>query len=225
MLLPGQVRLGTCSPATRATTPETLRLLERMARCAAALRIDLLLFPEAFLGGYPRGSHFGCVVGHRSTEGRDEYLRYFRAAVDLGDTVGDGAGAGDAWVRCELPRDPVGRQHLQEQTQQTQQQQQQQQQHGGGGGGGGGDDDDDNRSVLRHGSISTTSRGDGTREELERIARGTGVFLVVGCIERAGGSLYCAVVYVCPKLGIIGKRRKVLPVSRTDVSTQERPGV
>lgn len=55
-------------------------------------------------------------------------------------------------------------------------------------------------------------RGDGTREALEEIARETGVFIVTGCVERAGGSLYCCVVYVCPKLGIIGKRRKVMPV-------------
>lgn len=55
-------------------------------------------------------------------------------------------------------------------------------------------------------------RGDGTREELERVARETGVFLVVGLVERSGGTLYCAVVYVCPKLGMLGKRRKVMPV-------------
>lgn len=55
-------------------------------------------------------------------------------------------------------------------------------------------------------------RGDGTREELEKIARDTGVFLVVGVVERAGGSLYCAVVYVCPREGCVGKRRKVMPV-------------
>lgn len=57
-------------------------------------------------------------------------------------------------------------------------------------------------------------RGDGTREELEAIARGAGVFLVVGAVERVGGSLYCAVVYVCPREGCLGKRRKVMPVSR-----------
>lgn len=56
-------------------------------------------------------------------------------------------------------------------------------------------------------------RGDGTREKLEEIARNTGVFLIVGVIERAGSSLYNAVVYICPKEGCVGKRRKVMPVS------------
>ena len=56
-------------------------------------------------------------------------------------------------------------------------------------------------------------RGDGTREELERVARESGVFIVTGCVERCGGTLYCAVLYVCPRLGVVGKRRKVMPVS------------
>jgi nitrilase len=54
-------------------------------------------------------------------------------------------------------------------------------------------------------------RGDGTREELERIARETGVFIVTGLVERCAGTLYCAAVFVCPKLGILGKRRKLMP--------------
>lgn len=57
-----------------------------------------------------------------------------------------------------------------------------------------------------------TYRGDGTREELEDVARETGVVIVVGVIEKAGGSLYCSVVYVEPARGVIGKRRKVMPV-------------
>lgn len=65
-------------------------------------------------------------------------------------------------------------------------------------------------------------RGDGTREELERIARDTGVFLVTGLVERSGGTLYCAVVYVCPKLGVLGKRRKVMPVSDECVCSERK---
>jgi nitrilase len=167
------IRLGTASPSSLSTTTETLGQLSALARRAATNKVDILLLPEAYLGGYPRGTAFGCVVGGRSDEGRDEYLAYFRGAVDLGDIVGDGgAGGGDAWVRREI-----------------------------GG--------------RREGKEDEERRGDGTREELERIARDTGVFLVVGVIERAGGSLYCAAVYVCPALGVIGKRRKVMPVRLT----------
>jgi nitrilase len=56
-------------------------------------------------------------------------------------------------------------------------------------------------------------RGDGTRESLEQIANETGLLIVVGVIERAGGSLYCSALYVDPRRGVLGKRRKVMPVS------------
>lgn len=124
-------------------------------------------------------------MGSRSAEGRDEYLRYFQVAVDLGDIVGEGGAGGlERWVRRELVGDEVL----------------------GQADGKGGEDKVKNK------------RGDGTREELEKIARETGVFLVTGCIEKAGGSLYCSAVYVCPKMGMIGKRRKVMPVSVFTVS-------
>lgn len=172
---PGKVRLATSSPSTQATTAATLSQLHSIARRASRDHAaDILLLPEAYLGGYPRGSAFGCVVGGRSAEGRDEFVRYFEQAVDLGDVVGEGAGAGDDWVQRRLEAVNVEGQG--------------------------------------HGDGKQPARGDGTREELERIAAETGVFLVVGCIEKAGGSLYCAAVYVCPKKGVIGKRRKVMPV-------------
>ena len=174
----GQIRLATASPGTRATTAETLAQLRDVARRAGAQGADVLLLPEAYLGGYPRGADFGCRVGARDPRGREDYLRYFRAAVDLGDVVGEGgAGGGEAWVRRELP--PLaGR---------------------------------DGES--EEGKDKAVTRGDGTREEIEAIARDTGVFIVLGLIERCGGSLYCAAGYVCPRLGFIGKRRKVMPVS------------
>ncbi len=54
-------------------------------RCA---RRELVVFPEAFVGCYPKGSGFGAVVGRRSGPGRDLYQRYFDAAVHLdGDEV------------------------------------------------------------------------------------------------------------------------------------------
>ncbi|KAI1412293.1 carbon-nitrogen hydrolase [Hypoxylon sp. FL1857] len=166
-----RIRLATASPGTQATTRETLIQLQDITSRAAAKGADILLLPEAYLGGYPRGSDFGCKIGSRTTEGRDDYLRYFKSAIDLGDTVGDGAGAGEAWVKRRLVPD----------------------------------------TVIAGDEQPQVSRGDGTREEIERIAKETGVFIVVGLVEKAGGSLYCAVIYVCPKLGVIGKRRKVQP--------------
>ncbi|KAI1769116.1 carbon-nitrogen hydrolase [Hypoxylon sp. FL1150] len=166
-----RIRLATASPGTQATTKETVAQIQQIASRAAAEGADILLLPEAYLGGYPRGLDFGCKIGSRTAEGREDYLRYFKGAVDLGDTVGDGAGAGEAWVKRQLGAD------------------------------------------TRDGRAAGTPvrRGDGTREEIERIARETGVFIVVGVVEKAGGSLYCSVIYVCPNLGAIGKRRKVQP--------------
>jgi nitrilase len=57
----------------------------------------------------------------------------------------------------------------------------------------------------------TGRRGDGTREYLEDVARETDVFIITGVVEKTAGSLYCAAVYVDPRRGIIGKRRKVMP--------------
>lgn len=159
------IRLGTASPATQPTKEATLAAIAAIASRAAAQRIDILLLPEAYIGGYPRGTNFGARIGSRTDDGREEYARYYDAAADLGDTVGDGgAGAGTKWLKKQLS-----------------------------------EDDDE-------------VRGDGTREELERIASDSGVFIVTGLVEKAGGTLYCSVVYVCPKQGMLGKRRKVMPV-------------
>jgi nitrilase len=165
-------RLAVAQTYTLSTTPETLLALEQITKKAQSKKIDLLLFPEAYLGGYPRTATFGASVGARKPEGREQFLAYFKDAVDLGDTP---EGAGERWVRRSLPTKV---------------------------GDGGKDEGGKGKGV----------RGDGTREELERIARETGVYLVVGCVERCGGTLYCGVVYVCPKEGMVGKRRKVMPV-------------
>lgn len=49
----------------------------------AAAGAKLAVFPEAFIGGYPKGSAFGSAVGYRTESGRDEYARYSNGAVEL----------------------------------------------------------------------------------------------------------------------------------------------
>jgi nitrilase len=54
-----------------------------LIRDAAKKGAKLVLFPEAFLSGYPRGLDFGAVVGSRSQAGRDDFRRYWESAVDV----------------------------------------------------------------------------------------------------------------------------------------------
>ncbi|KAF8527968.1 carbon-nitrogen hydrolase [Hysterangium stoloniferum] len=118
---------------------DTLDKLERLTTLARERdNAQLVVFPEAFIGGYPAKSSFGAVVGARSPEGRDEYLRYHSAAI-------------------EIPSQAVTR--------------------------------------------------------MEGIARATSVFLVVGVIEREGGTCYCTVIFVHPQAGYVAKHRKLVPTA------------
>ncbi len=63
-------------------TAATIEKTCDLARDAAAEGVRLAVFPEAFIGGYPKGAHFGAPVGSRTAEGRDLYRRYFEAAID-----------------------------------------------------------------------------------------------------------------------------------------------
>ncbi|MFK5584243.1 MULTISPECIES: carbon-nitrogen hydrolase family protein [unclassified Serinicoccus] len=73
------VQAGSVPFDADATTAKALTLLEEAAGNGASL----VLFPEAFIGTYPKGLTFGSPVGRRTDEGRDEYLRYVRGAVTL----------------------------------------------------------------------------------------------------------------------------------------------
>jgi nitrilase len=44
---------------------------------------EIAVFPEAFIGGYPKGSTFGAPVGLRTDDGRRQYQRYSSGAVAL----------------------------------------------------------------------------------------------------------------------------------------------
>ncbi|EIN14128.1 carbon-nitrogen hydrolase [Punctularia strigosozonata HHB-11173 SS5] len=118
---------------------ETLLKLERLARIAKERDgSQLAVFPEAFVGGYPKMSTFGVVVGERSDAGRDEFVRYHNAAVDIpGPTI----------------------------------------------------------------------------SKIESISAEVDIFLVIGVIERDGGTLYCTVVFIDPKDGFVAKHRKLQPTA------------
>lgn len=64
-------------------TPATLVTAERYVREAAAGGARVIVLPEAFLGGYPKGLDFGITVGSRSPEGRDVFRRYREASVEV----------------------------------------------------------------------------------------------------------------------------------------------
>ncbi|HEY4025531.1 MAG TPA: nitrilase-related carbon-nitrogen hydrolase [Candidatus Dormibacteraeota bacterium] len=61
----------------------TLQKLEDLAADAARSGAQLAVFPEAFVGSYPRGATFGTVMGDRTPEGREHFRRYWEAAVDV----------------------------------------------------------------------------------------------------------------------------------------------
>jgi predicted amidohydrolase len=125
----------TCTAAY--SLEDTLEKLERLVRLAKNRdNSQLAVFPEAFIGGYPKMSTFGAVVGDRAPPGRTEYARYHAAAI-------------------EIPSPAITR--------------------------------------------------------IEAVSKETGVFLVVGIIERDGGTLYCTVIFVDPEKGYIGKHRKLVP--------------
>ena len=66
---------------------ESLRKLADLTADAARRGAELVVFPEAFIAGYPKGHDFGVSVGVRSPEGRDEFRRLFEAAIEV---PGDG---------------------------------------------------------------------------------------------------------------------------------------
>ena len=130
------VRAAVAQVRSPRSTAEAIKRVDEMTREAAERQVELLVFPEALLGGYPRGATFGAVIGERSPAGREEFLAYSQQAV--------------------------------------------------------------------------TFPGPELHEVASRAAR-YGLHLVVGFIEKAGGSLYCATVTLDDAGTVIGSRRKVMP--------------
>lgn len=116
------------------TVAKTVALIE----AAAAQGAQVVVFPEAFLGGYPKGVDFGARVGMRSPEGRQAFQHYWESAIDV------------------------------------------------------------------PGPVTHT---------LGEVARTHQLHLVIGVIEREGGTLYCTVLFFGDDGRLLGKHRKTMPTA------------
>jgi nitrilase len=69
---------------------------------AAAIGAKVIVFPEAFIVGYPKGLGYGLVVGARDSAGREEFRIYFDAAIEVPSSqtqrLGDAAAASGSYV-------------------------------------------------------------------------------------------------------------------------------
>lgn len=119
-------------------TPQTLGKFTALTADAARKEVRLVVFPEAFVGGYPKGTQFGTTLGIRTPEGREQFRRYFDCAIDVPSPA---------------------------------------------------------------------------TERLGQISAEHSVHLVIGVIEREGGTLYCTVLFFNPGGELLGKHRKLMPTA------------
>ncbi len=100
---PGREPLQPSAPRTvRATVVQAAsvafdreRSVDRVAELTARAATDgaeLVVFPEAFVGGYPKRADFGARVGVRSAEGREWFRRYHDGAMDVPGSAVDRLG-------------------------------------------------------------------------------------------------------------------------------------
>lgn len=131
------VQFGSVLGSVEATL-STVSKLERYACECKHRGAVLAVFPEALIGGYPKGMQFGTPLGMRSDLGRRTFQEYANAAIEVPGKV-------------------------------------------------------------------TEALGD--------IARKNSLYMVVGVVERDGGTLYCTAVYLSAAGKLLGKHRKLMPTA------------
>ncbi|APQ18958.1 carbon-nitrogen hydrolase family protein [Maribacter hydrothermalis] len=62
---------------------KTIDKIENLVKIHAKKGCELMVFPESFIPGYPRGFSFGAVVGSRTDEGRKLYADYHKNSLNL----------------------------------------------------------------------------------------------------------------------------------------------
>jgi nitrilase len=64
---------------------KTVDKVGKLIEEAAQKGCGLLVFPESFIPGYPRGLGFGTVIGKREEEGRDLWQDFAENCIEVGD--------------------------------------------------------------------------------------------------------------------------------------------
>lgn len=75
----GALQIGSAIASKKETVAKILSFEQAIidAKC------EVIVMPEALLGGYPKGQDFGTKVGYRTEAGREDFLAYWEQAVDL----------------------------------------------------------------------------------------------------------------------------------------------
>jgi nitrilase len=73
------VQAGAVPFDSEACVDKAVRLIAE----ASSLGAKVIVFPEAFIPGYPKGVNYGLVVGARDPAGREEFRLYLEAAIEV----------------------------------------------------------------------------------------------------------------------------------------------
>lgn len=80
----GDFRVAVCQSASvRFDADKSVERLPAVAETAASRGARIAVFPEAFIGGYPKQLDYGVKVGLRTPEGRESYRQYWAGAIDV----------------------------------------------------------------------------------------------------------------------------------------------
>ena len=63
--------------------PASVSKAEEWIAKAGADGCQIVVFPQAFIAGYPKGADFDIFIGRRTERGRDEFRRYFEASITV----------------------------------------------------------------------------------------------------------------------------------------------
>ena len=69
---------------------KTIDKVEQLTKKYAKQGCELIVFPESFIPGYPRGFSFGTKIGSRTNEGRNLYSEYYRNSIDCKSSAKSG---------------------------------------------------------------------------------------------------------------------------------------